>query len=121
MRSPFEHISYHLCFQRVATFRNEILTRQECKVETQEQCALVPEEQCSPVSLFFLQTISGFMFSFKVTTTECKKQLSFRSEEKCGTKPDKECRIKTKIVQVPEEQIKLVCFLFSSALCHVLL
>ena len=67
-------------------------------------------------SFFKLLQVSCLVF--KVTTTECKKQLSFRSEEKCGTKPDKECRIKTKIVQVPEEQIKLVCFLFSSARCH---
>ena len=35
------------------TFRNEIVTRQECKVETQEQCVPVPEEQCSPVRIFF--------------------------------------------------------------------
>ena len=55
-----------------------------------------------------------------MTRTECKKKVSFRTEEECGTKPDKECRVKTKIVQVPEEQIKLVSFppfLFKT-FCH---
>ena len=68
---------------------------------------------------FFLCLSSYWSYVYiglQVTTTECANQLSFRTEEKCETKPDKECRIKTKIVQVPEEQIKLVrlliCLLF---------
>ena len=51
----------------IKTLRNEILTRQECKVETIEQCAPVPEEQCSPVSFLFSLTFvlcSLFLFFF---------------------------------------------------------
>ena len=66
----------------------------------------------SSFSSSHLLTFSSFRL--QVTKTECAKQLSFRSEEKCEEKPDKECRIKTKIVQVPEEQIKMVSFLLSS-------
>ena len=82
VRKPVFNFTFVTC---IKTLRNEILTRQECKVETIEQCAPVPEEQCSPVSFFYFLSPLFFVrcfFSFFISLTILIFPLGFLGDNK---------------------------------------